>query len=148
MADPPVSPVRSFRDAVGFALELADRYAFVAAAALLDADGVPVDVAVVEGLGSPIEPVVAWAAGADGWRSAPRRTLLISIRPFDPGVVAEDDLRRYRQARWSLGRAGCHLIDWIETDGDLVRSYAYLTCPAEAWAGDPPDHRLVDGGPP
>lgn len=146
MDDPPIPALRSFRDAIGFALELADRYAFVAAAVLLGPNGQPIDLAVAEGLGSSIEPVVAWAAGIDGWGAVPRRSLLISVRPFDPEVIREADLRRYRQARWSLAGAGCHLVDWIETDGDLVRSYAYVTCPAEAWAADPPDHRLIDGG--
>jgi len=148
--DAPVQPINSFRDAVGFAMELADRHAFVAAAALLGPDGRPVDVvtlstAAVGGVDPEIEPVVAWAAGVDGWMGQPCRTLLVSVRPFDPEVVREADLRRYRQARWALGRSGCDLVDWIETDGDLFRSYAYLTCPAEAWSDDPPNHRLADG---
>ncbi len=150
MPDAPVQPIESFRDAVGFAMELADRHAFVVAAALLGPDGRPVDVATLStaAVGSiepEIEPVVAWAAGHDGWRCQPRRTLLVSVRPFDPEIVREVDLRRYRQARWALAHSGCDLIDWIETDGDLFRSYAYLTCPAEAWSDDPPTHRLVDG---
>ena len=66
---------------------------------------------------------------------------------YEPDLVRERDLHLYRRARWSLGRAGCDLVDWIETDGDLFRSYAYLTCPAAAWAGDPPANRLSDGQP-
>ena len=76
----------------------------------------------------------------------PRSTLVVSVRPYEPDLARERDLHLYRRARWSLGRAGCDLVDWIETDGDLFRSYAYLTCPARAWAGDPPVHRLNDGG--
>jgi len=131
-------------------MELADRHAFVAAIALLGPDGRPIDVvtlntAIVDGVAAEIEPVVAWAAGLDGWRCRPCRTLLVSVRPFDPEIVREVDLRHYRHARWALAQAGCDLIDWVETDGDLFRSYAYLTCPAEAWTNDPPSHRLSDG---
>ncbi len=151
--DAPIQPIESFRDAVGFAMELADRHAFVAAIALLGPDGRPIDVVTVNtatvgpfgAAGAEIEPVVAWAAGLDGWRCQPCRALLVSVRAFDPEIVREQDLHHYRQARWSLARSWCDLIDWIETDGDLFRSYAYLTCPAEAWTNDPPGHRLSDG---
>ena len=152
MTDPHVAPIESFRDAVGFALELADRHAFIAAAVLLGSDGRPLDMATSNGLGAGIEPVVAWAAGIGdppGRRRGtvrPRRALLVSVRSFDPETIREADLRRYREARWSFARTGCDLIDWIETDGDLFRSYAYVTCPAGAWWSDPPGHRLVDGG--
>jgi hypothetical protein len=148
VVDPSIPPITSFRDATGFALELADRYAFVSAAVLLGPGGTPIDIATAEGIDAGIEPVVAWAAGIDGWRPPPLVALVISVRSVDPDVVREADIRRYRQARWSRGSAGCHLVDWIETDGDLVRSYAYLTCPAEAWSADPPGHRMIDGGAP
>lgn len=140
--------IASFRDALGVAMELADRHAFVNAALLLGPDGRPVDLAVVEGLGGSIEPVVAWATGARRWITTPRAVLLVSVRPVDPDVVCEADIRRYRHADWSLTLAGCRLVDWIETDGDLFRSYAHLIHPARAWAGDPPSDRLADGGPP
>jgi hypothetical protein len=147
MDDPVVPPIASFRDAVGFAMELTDRYAFVNAAVLLAGDGRPVDLAVVEGIAGSIEPVVAWAAGVDHWATPARSSLLISVRPVSPDIVCEADIGRYRRARWSLAGAGCRLLDWVETDGDLIRSYAYLTDPARAWADDPPGDRLADGGP-
>ncbi len=146
MADRPVPPIRSFRDALGFALELADRHPRAAAAALLEPGGRAVELAVAPSPDASIEPVVAWAAGSGGWDGRPRSVLVVSIRAFDPDVVREADLRRYRRIGWSLARAGRPLADWIETDGDLVRSYAYLTHPAEAWAGDPPAHRADDVG--
>ena len=84
MDHPPFAPIATFRDAVGFAMELSDHYAFVTAAALLGADGHLIDLAVLDGIGGSIEPVVAWASGAQRWVVAPRSTLLVSVRPVDP----------------------------------------------------------------
>jgi len=144
---PRPTPITTFRDALGLAMSLADEYAFANAAVLLAGDGRPIDVAVDEGIGATIEPVVAWACGARCWARRPHSALVLSIRPHEAEVVRERDLWRYRQAGWSLGRAGFDLLDWIETDGDLFRSFAYLTCPARAWAGDPPVDRIDDSGP-
>lgn len=145
---PTVEPtITCYRDAVGLALELADRHAFASAIALLDANGRRIDLAVARGLGPSLEPVVAWARGRAGWSGSPTGALAVSVQPLAPGVIREVDLHRFRQANWSLAAAGCRLVDWIETDGDVVRSYAYLTCPAAAWPDDPPHHRRADGAP-
>lgn len=144
---PAPTAIGSFRDAVGFAMELADHHAFATAALLLGPGHRPIDLAVVGGLGGSIETVVAWAAGACRLTGPRRTVLVVSVRAVDPDVVAEADIRRYRHADWSLTRAGGQLIDWIETDGDVYRSYAYLIHPARAWAHDPPADRFADGGP-
>lgn len=73
-----------------------------------------------------------------------RSVVLVTVRPYEADVVRERDLELYRAAKWSLAAAGVHLTDWIETDGDLFRSYAYLTCPADAWTDDPPSQRWQD----
>lgn len=143
-------PIRSFRDAIGAALELADDHPLASVAVLLEPDGERVDVAIARGLDASIEAVVAWAAAVDGWAGSgrlarrPLGVLLISIRSFDPDVIREADLRRFRQAGWTMARAGHRLVDWIETDGDLVRSYAHVTSPDRAWPDDPPEHRRGD----
>ncbi len=137
--------VASFRDALGLAMEMADEYAFVNAGVLLDASGAVTEIVLAEGIGRTIEPVTGWLIeAADSWPDS-ARVLLVSVRPFEMDVVREQDLRRYRTAGWAIAGAGGHLIDWIETDGDLFRSYAYVTCPAVAWHGDRPEDRLSDG---
>ena len=60
--------------------------------------------------------------------------LLISVRSLDSWYVYERDLSDYRLARATISRYGATLVDWIETDGDLVRSYAYLVNPNTAWS--------------
>ena len=152
--DPNLTPVAvpTFRDALGLAMQLADEYAFVNAAALVGGDAQVLDLAVAEGIGRSVGPLVDWLVASPAWPSPALRAratgvLLVTVRPFEAEVVREADLRCYRRCRWSLAMAGNPLLDWIETDGDLVRSYAYTTCPAEAWPGDPPAQRPCDGRP-
>ncbi len=64
-----------------------------------------------------------------------RNVLLVSVCPTATPTIRESDLDLFRSLRWRLSIAGVDLVDWIETDGDHVRSFAYLTCPAAAWAG-------------
>ncbi len=167
--------VVTFRDALGLAMLLADEYAFVNAAAVLDRSGAVTALGVVDGVGQSIELLVGWCrARADGSElhgprpnagasqasmtrrrpsagapsagapSAGANVLLVTVRPHDQDVISEYDLALFRRARWSLAEAGLDLSDWIETDGDLFRSYAYVTCPAQAWPEDPPQDRMTD----
>jgi hypothetical protein len=125
-------------------MEFADDYAFVNAGAVLDETGNVVDIVMAEGIGQSIEPVARWLVdGHRCWPQAPT-VLLVSVRPFEVDVVREQDLLRYRHAGWAIAAAGGQLIDWIETDGDLFRSYAYVTCPGDAWPNDGPDQRHFD----
>ncbi|MGH1489019.1 MAG: hypothetical protein ACRBK7_06420 [Acidimicrobiales bacterium] len=141
----PALVIATFRDAVGLAMQLADEYAFVSAGVVLDSTGAVNDIVLAEGIGKTIKPVVNWLAEAsDRWPVTPQ-LLLLSVRPFEIDVIREQDLRLYRQACWAIAAAGGGLIDWIETDGDLFRSYAYVTCPAAAWVNDQPEDRLNDG---
>ncbi len=140
-------PIATFRDALGFAMEFGTIHRWASAALVLDRNKRPSDIVVADGDAGALEAVISWASALTPGPGRPWLVLAVSARPMRPEVVAEADLRRYRQARWTLGLAGRDLIDWIETDGDLVRSYAYLTCPATAWAGDPPHHRLSDREP-
>lgn len=156
----PPTAVRSFRDALGIAMGLADDYAFVNAAVLLDEQHITVDVLLTEGIGRSIGPLVGLACGAverlpNGKASAPGRrsvtkpelstvssVLLLTVRPFEVDIIRESDLELYRRACWTMSAAGACLADWIETDGDLFRSYAYVTCPGLAWPDDPPEERI------
>ncbi len=140
----------TFRDAVGLAMAVADDFAFANVAALIRRDGTVADMAIAEGIGKTIEPLVAWAVagpvdGSDSsrWPEKPD-VMLLSVRPFEVDIIREQDLLLFRTARWVLAGSGLGLVDWIETDGDLFRSYAYVSCPTEAWPGDPPTERYAD----
>ncbi len=146
--------LRGFRDGLGLAMQLADDYAFIGAGVLLDGAGNIVDLVTSEGIGRPVGPLVGRICTVldrpkappdqpfDSGQVATPAVVLLSVRPFDADVIREADLALYRRARWAIGVAGAELLDWIETDGDLFRSYAYVTCPALAWPDDPPGERL------
>ncbi|MEM7274324.1 MAG: hypothetical protein AAF547_14670 [Actinomycetota bacterium] len=146
------APVNTFRDALGVAMAIAEDYAFANAAVLVEPGGRIHDIGIVEGIGTSIDGLTRWvvaalggaAAARQGRRSPPLRVLLISVRPFEVDTIRESDLRRYREASWAVANTGADLLDWIETDGDLFRSYAYTTCPGVAWPDDPPQDRQDD----
>ena len=136
--------VSCFRDAVGLALQLSEDYAYAQVAVLLDDDGTGLDRRVFDGVGVGLMPVLAWCLSTAAGIGRPIDVLLLTARSIEPGVVREQDLAHYRRAERTLTGANLGLLDWIETDGELVRSFAYLIHPDTAWIADPADHRRVD----
>lgn len=138
---PPVK-ISTFRDALGLAMLLADEYAFLRAAALLHQDGTVQELLTVDGFGSSIGSLVGQVCirlhRPPGGISS---VVLLTIGPMEDGIIRESDLGQFRRARWAVSASGADLVDWIETDGDLARSYASITCPALAWPQDPPEQR-------
>ena len=145
MYNPPTF-ISSFRDGLGLAMGLSDEYAFANAAVLLDRRRRVLLVhrsdRVGGSIGRLVDQICARTCGSLSSAGTPASVLLITVRPVEADVVREADLHLFRRARWTLGAAGPDLLDWIETDGDLFRSYAYLTCPGLAWPNDPPGDRL------
>jgi hypothetical protein len=161
--------VRTFGDAVGVALALADEYAYVHAGLVLDPCGRVAAMRLTK-LG-PHASAPPWAdasistvlEGNDtlAWPSAaatrpgfdrvmwwflrqPHRwpgphsaaALVLSVRaaPLEP--VSHVERQRHERLSGVARLAGYRLLDWIETDGDCVRSHAYLTDPETAWPAD------------
>ncbi len=138
---PPTLRASTFRDALGLAMWLADDYAYLNASVLLDRRRRVLDLAAVEGVGCSVEPLVERLTDSPprpspSVRSLAVEVMLITVRPVEADIVREADLWRYRRAGWALARVGLSLIDWIESDGDLFRSFAHTTCPASAWPDD------------
>jgi hypothetical protein len=136
--------VSCFRDAVGIALQLSEEYAYAQVAVLLDGDGSPLDRRVFDAVGVGLMPVLAWCLSTAADLDPPIDVLLLTARSIEPALVREQDLAQYRRAERTLTGANLGLLDWIETDGELVRSFAYLIHPDTAWITDPVDHRRVD----
>lgn len=128
---PPDLRLVTFRDALGLAMWLADRHVRLNAIVLIDQNRRPIAVVCTDGDG-----VLGCPAAAN--------TLLITVGPMNVDVIHEADLARYRRWGWTMAEVGAPLIDWIETDGDEFRSFAYATCPASAWPDDPPPERHED----
>lgn len=136
--------VSCFRDAVGLALQLSEDYAYAQVAVLLDENGIQLDRRVFDAVGVGLMPVLAWCLSTAAGLGRPVDVLLLTARSIEPSVVREQDLAHYRRAERTLTGANLGLLDWIETDGELVRSFAYLVHPDTAWITDPADHRRVD----
>lgn len=50
--------------------------------------------------------------------------------------LLEHDLALFRLARRRLAAEGLDLLDWIHTDGELLRSMSYASDPGRAWTSD------------
>lgn len=126
--------IHSFRDALGLALELSDEFAFAHAALVLTPDRRCVDFEVFTAIGDNLSEVLSWLSGRVERYVDSALVLLISIRSVDGCSIYEQDLSNFRLARTTISGYGGSLLDWIETDGELVRSYAYLVNPNTAWS--------------
>ncbi len=69
------------------------------------------------------------------------QTLFVSAGPSVGDELAEVDLAKFRMARRRLAHDGIDLLDWMHTDGELVRSMAYAADPARAWTSDDDETR-------
>ncbi len=141
---PVPSTVSSFRDALGLALELSDEFAFAHAVLVTDHNGCCVDFGVLTRFGEGLIPVLGWLSDRVERQNNPRNVILFTARTLDWHVVAERDLAEYRFAATIVNRLGLHLVDWIETDGEIVRSYAYLANPNTGWANQAAAEGVVD----
>ena len=126
--------IRSFRDALGLALELSDEFAFAHAALVLSPDRRCVDFEVFTSIVENLSEILGWLSCRFESHADSAFVLLISIRSVDGWSIYERDLSDFRFARATISGFGGHLVDWIETDGELVRSYAYLVNPNTAWS--------------
>lgn len=136
--------IRSFRDALGLALELGDEFAFAHAALVLSADRRCVDFEVFTSIVDNLSKVLSWLSDRFERRTDSSLVLLISIRSVDGWSIYEHDLSDFRFARATISGFGGHLLDWIETDGELVRSYAYVVNPNTAWSVEAGAEGAVD----
>ncbi len=126
--------IRSFRDALGLALELNDEFAFAHAAVVLSPDRRCVDFGVFTAVGHNLSATLGWLSCRFERSSDRALVLLISVRSIDGRSIYERDLSDFRFARATISEFGGSLLDWIETDGELVRSYAQLVNPNTAWS--------------
>ena len=126
--------IRSFRDALGLALELSDEFAFAHAAVVLSCERRCLDLGVFTAIDDNLPELLGWLSERFQRQPQAETVLLISVRSVDAWLVYERDLGNYRFARATITEFGGRLLDWIETDGELVRSYAHLANPNTEWS--------------
>jgi hypothetical protein len=130
--------ITQFADAVSAAAGLEALYGRFAAAALLDdEDGTILDMRPFTGEATCVMCALEWALGvADDWRSA-HRVVLLSGGGGSLRELREDDIRMYQTLRETLDGYDIELVDWIQTDGDDIRSLTF-TCDISPNWDDPP----------
>lgn len=128
----------NFADAIGVAFALSDCYVFTQAALLLDSDLRCFDLAVFPDTGDrpwrsrlDTGAAIGDLVGA-AYASAARSMVAITVGVVDGEVLYESDLAHYRATSVLARLCGLQLLDWIVTDGDLLRSYAEIT--GRGWA--------------
>lgn len=125
--------ISSFSSAVLTVLSLHDLYGRFAAVALLDGGGAIIDMTPFSGDAACVLCAVEWATClAEGDERAAHAIVLSA--DGDPVVeLREDDIRLFQLMRDELGRADLDVLDWIQTDGDQVRSLSFSCDVETAW---------------
>jgi len=79
-----------------------------------------------------IDRVLRHAAG----RPTTFQTLFVSAGAAVGDELAEVDLAMFRIVRRRLALDGIDLLDWMHTDGELIRSMSYAADASRAWTAD------------
>lgn len=135
--DPRTPTISGLSEAMRVALALHDLYGrFAAAAVVDDLDGTLLDLRPFAGEAACVVCAVEWALQvADDWHHA-HRIVLLSGDGHPVREPRELDIRIFQEVRRELRAHGMTLVDWIQTDGDDLRSMT-LTCDVRSgWDDD------------
>jgi len=130
--------INQFADAACAAVGLHDLYGrFTAAAVIDDDDGTILDMRPFAGEEACVVCAVEWALNvAEGWHAA-HRVVLLSGGGAPLRDAREDDIRMYQTLREALDVDGIELVDWIQTDGDDIRSLTFTCDITPNWDDQP-----------
>jgi hypothetical protein len=133
--------IHDFADAVGAAVGLQELYGRFAAAVLLDDDGAIVDMRPFAGEHACIACAIEWAINLVDRPRADRpradRIVLLSGEVSSVRAPKEDDIRVYQELGDELDHHGFELVDWVQTDGTLIRSLTFTCDVAPHWDEEP-----------
>ena len=123
----------SFTDAIAVAFGVRRRFTHAHTAALVDAFGQVVDLTVFSHAGSSVDTALDWAAcfaSSDG--TVRRAVLLSAVRDGVAHEPQQVDLDVLRRARARFNELGVLVVDWLQCDGNVVRSID-LASDGEGW---------------
>jgi hypothetical protein len=126
-----------FASAVHTALALHDLYGRYAAVALLDQTGEIIDMTPFSGDAACVLCALEWAAGVDELKVGADRAVVLSGTTEMVLDLREDDIRLFQLMRDELGRCDVEVVDWIQTDGDQIRSLTFSCDVEPAWDDEP-----------
>ena len=124
--------IRGFADAIAEALAIQQRFGRGHAAAVLDARGTLLDLTVFTAPDHTMHDALDWAACTVLNDERATRMVLLSAVTTSVRPACEADLDVLRRARARFGERGVTIVDWIQTDGDDIRSLAF-TIGIDAW---------------
>lgn len=114
--------IDGFFDAAALAIELHDLFGTYATAVGLGADGTVLDLTVFTDDRASFDAALDWAHCLVVGDARIQRIVLMSSTAADLDVLAETDLDDYRAARDTFRTWDVEILDWLQTDGDTVRS--------------------------
>jgi hypothetical protein len=124
--------IRGFADAIAEALAIQQRFRRGHAAAVLDEAGSVLDLTVFTARDHTMHDALDWAGCMVQSDERATRVVLLSAVTTSVRQPCEADLDVLRRARARLGEQGVTVVDWIQTDGEDIRSLAF-TLGIDAW---------------
>jgi len=124
--------IRGFADAIAEALAIQQRFRRGHAAAVLDQTGTLLDLTVFTAADHSMDDALDWAGCMVLNDERATRLVLLSAVTTSVRQPCEADLDALRRARARFGEHGVSVVDWIQTDGEDIRSLAF-TMGIDAW---------------
>jgi hypothetical protein len=125
--------IRSFTDGIAVAFGVRRRFTHGHTAVLLDGFGQVLDLTVFSLPASSVDTAIGWAGCFAAGEGTVRRMVLVSA--VADGVdhePTEAEVETLRQARARFADLGVLVIDWLQCDGNIVRSID-LAADGEGW---------------
>lgn len=115
--------IRDFGDAVGAAMGIKDRFGRAHGAALLDGDGLVLDMIVFTDRAHSIANAIAYVALTAPFMDELRSVVLFSALRRDVRTIREEDVETFERAKRELG--SIRVLDWIQCNRKDIRSLAF-----------------------
>jgi hypothetical protein len=124
--------IRGFADAIAEALAIQQRFRRGHAVAVLDHTGTLLDLTVFTARDHSMHDALDWAGCMVLNDERATRLVLLSAVATSVRQPCEADFDVLRRARARFGEHGVTVVDWIQTDGEDIRSLAF-TMGIDAW---------------
>ena len=117
--------VRGFGDAVAVLMRLHDDFGYAHAVALLSEWGHVLELVALADATYTIDTAMGWALCRVLDLPGVRRVVFFSAGDGGASTVRERDVRKAEVLRSTLAESGFEVLDWLFSDGELMRSMAY-----------------------
>lgn len=131
--------IPDFTAAVHTAITLHDLYGRYATVAVLDPEGRILDMTPFAGDDACVLCATEWAACRCGSDERADHAVVLSGSGGSVLELREDDVRLFHFIRDELASCELEVLDWIQTDGQQVRSLAFSCDVVPAWDEPEPE---------